>query len=168
MEIWIQHIFGGLYLPVKVQFQLESNTATPNTCMNARFLSGLRSEITVGQQIACKKEASHILLIAPSATKKMKTFNIFSLLVSSPGNSGSTSSSLWTSLVNQPGKRSPLQLGGGSSGRKYRNMLRKVSTRWSYLGHGSSGNTVTLACLMDLLLAFRPRCKPSRMKLTCG
>jgi len=48
-----------------------------------------------------------------------------------------------------------LQLGGGSLGRKYRNMLRKVSIRWSYLGHGSSGNTVTLACLMDLLLAFR-------------
>ena len=87
----------------------------------------------------------------------------------SPVSSGSTFCSLWTSSAWHQLDEQPLLLSGrGNPGERCKNILKRGSTRWWYLEHGSSGNIATLAFLMDLLQIFRLRSRPSKMKRTYG
>jgi len=60
----------------------------------------------------------------------------------------------------------PLRSGGESPGGKCQSSIRKVSTPLLYWEHGSSGNTESPVCLMDLLQIFGLPYRASKMNPT--
>jgi len=104
---------------------------------------------------------------APSATKKIRQPNTYSLLVCMPGNSGSAFWIPWTCQVwYLLDILTPLRSGGESPGGKCQSSIRKVSTPLLYWEHGSSGNTESPVCLMDLLQIFGLPYRASKMNPT--
>ena len=161
--------------PIDPSLSVQSTSNHGNVCgklgllINARFLFGLSFIIAAGQLITYKEGDSRTQTTAPSATKKMRQPNTYSLLVCLPGNSGSAFWIPWTCQVwYLLDILTPLRSGGESPGGKCQSSIRKVSTPLLYWEHGSSGNTESPVCLMDLLQIFGLPYRASKMNPTYG
>jgi len=147
----------------------KNNTLELGILTNARSSCGLLFVTAVGQQIASKKGdycTQHTFL---SATKRMRQPSTSSLLVCSPGNSGSASCNpricpLWHPF-NIP---SPLLSGGRSLGGRCRGCLEWVLILWSYFEPRSYGSIGTPACSTDRHQVSNSPYSPSKMNLIPG
>jgi len=155
--------------PIEPSLSVQSTSNHGNVCgklgllINARFLFGLSFIIAAGQLITYEGDSSP----RPLPPLRPRRWD-------SPTHTPSCvyARQFWFSIpqpLNLSGlipTQHPLRSGGESPGGKCQSSIRKVSTPLLYWEHGSSGNTESPVCLMDLLQIFGLPYRASKMNPT--